>query len=266
MEDVSVLEPQTKIAEEPIVSPVYYRSKIVTSQANHNLLVASASGLLTLAGRLRQYPVLTNASGLQDELKHEILSLETQAKHYGYSVETIRIARYILCATLDEILLSATWDEENIWLQESLLADLEGDSSGDERFFLILERLLDHPKRHMHLLELIYICLSLGFEGKYRGNSEGRKQLDDRIDELYDLIIPQLGENHLQLNLTQPIIQTETPIKQFIWTRAAKGITLLTTVIILSGFYWSYHVVLKVRSMPVNKALTTITRNVQPFT
>src|SRR5690606_28779404 len=56
---------------------------------------------------------------------------------------------------------------------------------GGEKFFQLLERLSRNPVKHLHLLELMYLCLSLGFEGKYRVMPRGTLELEVIRDSLY---------------------------------------------------------------------------------
>ena len=52
-----------------------------------------------------------------------------------------------------------------------------GAPAGDP-FFLALKRLLADPADELPLLELMYLCLSLGYGGAYRGRPDGPAQLD----------------------------------------------------------------------------------------
>ena len=49
---------------------------------------------------------------------------------------------------------------------------------GGEKFFVLLSRLTDRPGNNRDLLELLYVCLALGFEGRYRVLQNGKSQLE----------------------------------------------------------------------------------------
>ena len=59
----------------------------------------------------------------------------------------------------------------------------------------------EDPELHVDLLELGCLCLSLGYEGKYRGKS---KELTQFIDKLYDLIRNERGGFSKQLFVASP--------------------------------------------------------------
>ena len=46
---------------------------------------------------------------------------------------------------------------------------------GGEKVFQLLAKLAQDVPTHRHLLELIYIVLALGFEGRYRVVDNGRR-------------------------------------------------------------------------------------------
>ena len=47
---------------------------------------------------------------------------------------------------------------------------------------------MSNPAKYIDLLEVMYICLSLGFEGKYRIQNRGKMHLDTIRDGLYKQI------------------------------------------------------------------------------
>ncbi|MBP8185450.1 MAG: type IVB secretion system protein IcmH/DotU, partial [Pseudomonas sp.] len=71
------------------------------------------------------------------------------------------------------------------WSQMSLLSSFHNETFGGEKFFQLLERLSRNPVKHLPMLELMYLCLSLGFEGKYRVLPRGMLELEALRDSLY---------------------------------------------------------------------------------
>ena len=59
---------------------------------------------------------------------------------------------------------------------------------GGERLFTLLEHLTNDSKTHIALLEFIYTCMSLGFEGKYRVNAKDKDSFYAILDTTYRLI------------------------------------------------------------------------------
>jgi type VI secretion system protein ImpK len=96
------------------------------------------------------------------------------------------VARYALCALLDDSATATPWGRG--WGKEGLVAELHGEASGADKFFALLEQMSADPAKHFELLEFFYVCLALGFEGKYRAGEGGRHALAQARTRLYDLL------------------------------------------------------------------------------
>jgi type VI secretion system protein ImpK len=91
----------------------------------------------------------------------------------------------VLCTVVDEAVVTTPWGNESAWSQMSLLSSFHNETFGGEKFFQLLEHLSRNPVKHLAMLELMYICLSLGFEGKYRVLPRGMLELEAIRDSLY---------------------------------------------------------------------------------
>ena len=60
---------------------------------------------------------------------------------------------------------------------------------------------MQQPKTHLVLLELLYICLCLGFEGRYRIEDRGLSKLDEIRENAYQIIQRQRGDVEKNLSL-----------------------------------------------------------------
>jgi type VI secretion system protein ImpK len=97
-------------------------------------------------------------------------------------------ARYALCAFVDEAVLGTPWGSQSAWANQSLLVTFHKEAWGGEKFFQIVERAMQTSERDRELLKLLYICLALGFEGKFRAQDRGRDRLQEVRDELSRVI------------------------------------------------------------------------------
>jgi type VI secretion system protein ImpK len=86
---------------------------------------------------------------------------------------------------IDEAVVTTAWGSRSDWSRTSLLSRFHNETFGGEKFFLLLERLSRDPVKHVAMLELMYLCLSMGFEGKYRVMERGGAQLEAVSDALY---------------------------------------------------------------------------------
>ncbi|WP_017737006.1 type IVB secretion system protein IcmH/DotU [Pseudomonas sp. CBZ-4] len=150
-----------------------------------NTLVAAAWPLLAEAARLKGRVGRESLGALNERLVSAITQFEHCALHDGVENAEVNTARYVLCAALDEAVVTAQWDSHGDWSKISLLSRFHHETLGGEKFFTLLERLSRDPIKHVAMLELMYLCLAIGFEGKYRVVERGVVQLEAVRDGLY---------------------------------------------------------------------------------
>lgn len=150
-----------------------------------NPLVQAASPLLLLAGQLRHTASATDVAGLRRQVLDEIRRFEDRARTAAVPNEVVLAARYALCATLDEAVLATPWGAQSEWAQQTLLVLLHREAYGGQKFFDMLDRVSADPARHIDLIELQYLCLAVGFAGKYAIADRGQAQLADIQQALY---------------------------------------------------------------------------------
>lgn len=151
-----------------------------------NPLVAAASPLLNLAPQLRQVAP-PDPSGLRATLAQAVQEFERRARASGSPNEHVVAARYALCTFLDEAAANTPWGER-IWAQNSLLIQFHNEAWGGEKFFQLMGKVAEQPDTHRHLLELFYLIISLGFEGRYRVLQNGAAQLEQVRERLYAML------------------------------------------------------------------------------
>jgi len=150
-----------------------------------NALVQAASPLLLLAVQLRNSVSQPDAAHLRDQVIAQVRQFESHAQAAGVAAQTVTAARYVLCSTLDESVMNTPWGQQSGWAAKTLLVIFHGESYGGEKFFVILDRLCADFSRHIDLIELMYICLTLGFGGRYQIEADGRAKLADIQEDLY---------------------------------------------------------------------------------
>lgn len=146
--------------------------------ASLNPLVSSASPLLSSAPRIRAMVQHPNPAGLKDALADGIRKFEAQARSEGLPNEQVIAARYILCTLLDESAASTPWGGSGVWANQSLLVLFHNETWGGEKVFQLMSKLAENVPANRNLLELMYVVLAFGFEGRYRVLNDGRAQLE----------------------------------------------------------------------------------------
>jgi type VI secretion system protein ImpK len=165
-----------------------------------NPLVDAASGLLVLATQLRNTTSHADVEGLRNFAVQSMKKFEVAANDGGYAKETVLSARYVLCVFVDESVLGTPWGGESLWGAESLLSTFHNETWGGEKFFVLLDRLLQQAAAQRDLLELFYICLALGFRGKYGVAQMGLSQLGEIQSNLYRTIVNLHGDFERELS------------------------------------------------------------------
>lgn len=153
-----------------------------------NALVAAANPLLNLIPQLRATVQHPDPGQVREYLVREVQAFEARARTLGISAETIVGARYCLCTALDETAAQTPWGGSGVWSRHSLLVTFQNETWGGEKFFQLLARLAQNPQQHAHLLELMYYCLALGFEGRFRIVDNGRTQLETLKQRLVGIL------------------------------------------------------------------------------
>lgn len=156
-----------------------------------NPLVRPANPLLDLVTPLRHMASHPDVESLRMQLVHAIKEFEAQARAARVQHDQIAAARYALCTLLDETISSTPWGGGGVWASRSLLVAFHNEAFGGEKFFLVLQKLSQDPKNNLPALELMYLCLALGLEGRYRVIDNGRAQLEMLRERLQGLIAQQ---------------------------------------------------------------------------
>ena len=241
-------------------TPRNARSPALSVAAGLNPLVRAANALLELALPLRQRAAIADIEGLRAELARMVRTFEQDARASGIDTEKLAAARYCLCTCIDEAISGTPWGS-GVWASRSLLVTFHNEASGGERFFLILQRLAQDPARNVDVLELLYVILSLGFEGRYRLIDGGRSQLESVRERLERIIRNQRGAFETELSVHwRPAERARKPLGQRMppWVCAAlAAVVVVATHIVLATS-------LNRTSDPVFDALNRIRVNERP--
>ncbi len=205
-----------------------------------NPLLAAAAPLLAAAIRLgadRGRP--PDADRLRRGMADAVREFEKRALATGLDTRSLRAARYALCATIDDLVLSTPWGSASTWTAQSLTSIFHNEVSGGERFFDILEQMEKDLGRHSEVVELMYLCASLGFEGRYRVTQRGIAALTELRDSVYRTIRQRRGEFERELSPHWKGIETGyKPLGQRIpvWMLATATLGLACLIYVLFNF------------------------------
>jgi type VI secretion system protein ImpK len=151
-------------------------------------LLAAAAPLLQLLARLRNTLSQPDPGDLLARAVRELRGFEQAARTANIPMEQLRPAHYALCASLDDVVLNTPWGSQGAWATRSLVSTFHQEVRSGERFFDILNQAKQNPGTLLPVLELMYLCLSLGFAGRTRLSPRGPAELDRIREETFAVI------------------------------------------------------------------------------
>lgn len=159
-----------------------------------NQLVAIATPLFSLVSRIRNRAQHMDPEKLRQSVMAEVRAFENASLKAGEDAQKVKVARYALCATLDDVVLNTPWGEQSSWAMQSMVGTFHRETVGGDRFYDLLARLEQDPGANIDLLEFLYMCLSLGFEGRLRVENGGQDRHLQIRNALARIIRGQRGE------------------------------------------------------------------------
>jgi type VI secretion system protein ImpK len=134
--------------------------------------------LLHVLARLRTTARPPDLANVYDRTTGALRRFEQQARQTGVPPEQIRFAHYALCVSLDDVVLNTPWGADSNWAKRPLAIAFHLEPSDGGHFFELLTRLRLEAARFMPVIEIMYLCMSLGYMGRYRTAPRGQVYLD----------------------------------------------------------------------------------------
>jgi type VI secretion system protein ImpK len=218
-----------------------------------NPLVAAANSILAAVAQIRHSLTHPDPAGLRVQLLEQIAAFESAARAAKVPAERVASARYALCALLDDSAGSTPWGRD--WIANGLVAEVEGEASGGDNFFPLLDSMLSKPADNIDLLEFFYLCLGLGFEGRYRSGEGGKPALEKVRAKLYEVIVKQHPQSEIYLSGHWEGVRKSAKRVQ-----GALGLWLAASAcaLVLAGLYFGYSVALGTLSDPVARDIAQL--------
>lgn len=168
-----------------------------------NPYLAAANPFFLVASRLQTQVLDVAPSELHQRLMRIMQHFENYLEAKSFRAEQILLVRYFMAAMIDDIVAHVALKEPDLWWMFSLLMHYYNEKPGEEKIFLVLDRLMLEPEMNGEILEVAYYVLSYGYQGKYRFANNGRVSLLEKMDELYQLLHWQRGDFRKNLFVAQ---------------------------------------------------------------
>ncbi len=227
-----------------------------------NPLIGAAAPLIMAVGKIKSQTYQASPTLLFNALVKEIKTFEEKARKLQYRSAIILAARYFLCSFVDEIAASSAEPIQKLWQQKTLLQTLQGEPWGGERFFMILERASDDPKSHIDLLELGFLCLNLGYQGKYLNKTPEQRELEHLKDNLFTIINKERDNKERSLFIA-PSSSAQTPLINQKRRMKIPHLTIASVILVtgLLAVYIPYHSLLSDLAKPIHTTLKKMANN-----
>jgi type VI secretion system protein ImpK len=143
--------------------------------------------VLTATTRLRSNrQAVSDAESFRANTREALRLADTEGRRRGYSDDELQLARFAAVAFLDESILNSRLPVFSDWSRKPLQEELFGVHVAGEIFFRNLEKLLKQSDSAglADVLEVYYLCLLLGFAGRYSISAGGElRTIRDAVGE-----------------------------------------------------------------------------------
>jgi type VI secretion system protein ImpK len=143
--------------------------------------------VLTAIVRLRSNrQAVSDANSFRIHMREALKLADQEARKRGYNGDAIQLAVFAVVAFLDESILNSRNPLFADWPRKPLQEELFGTHMAGEVFFQNLQKLLGQTDSQelADLLEVYYLCVLLGFGGRYSmGNKGDLRSIMDAVGE-----------------------------------------------------------------------------------
>ncbi len=151
---------QGAIAEQP--------SATVRRRAqSNNDLVSLASPILELALKLRT-GLIPSSNDVRPVVSDLFNQMDQGSAALSYSEGQTQAAKFALAAFVDETVLTIDFPLRDEWEKYPLQLQYFGEHLAGVKFFERLDSLLKNIEENGDVIEVYYMCLLLGYKGKYK--------------------------------------------------------------------------------------------------
>ena len=198
-----------------------------------SMLASVAAPLLQLLARLRNTASQPDSGDLRERSVAEMRRFEQACRDHGVPAEQLRVAHYALCASLDDVVLNTPWGAGGAWAGRSLISTFHQETRSGERFFDLLNQAKQNPGLMLPVIELMYLCMSLGMMGRYRLSPRGPAELDRVREETYSLIVRQRPATEAALSPHWPgqaVPYRPARASLPVWVAAVAGLAIIAAL------------------------------------
>lgn len=219
-----------------------------------NPMIDAVTPLLGMVLRVRLLASHEQVGELYRQVVAEIQAIEQELITHGYENGVMLSFRYTLCTFIDEAVMGREWGSQSEWSEHSLLTRFHNETWGGEKVFVLLAKLEEEPNRYRDILEFIYLCLCLGFEGRYRVMSNGRKEFEQVVRRLHHTLYGDAVERPVSFHMDLGQQPSRYQLPRQLSLRAV----CVGTLVLLAAIFGLYHHHLEQQTQDVIRQLSEL--------
>jgi type VI secretion system protein ImpK len=200
-------------------------------------------GILTAILRIQSgREQLHHPEGFRNRIKDALKDISDAAARRGYPANIVREANFAVVAFLDEVVLSTQNPGQTHWARKNLQEELFDQRSAGELFFKHLDELRARQDsiELAEALEVYYLCLLLGYEGRYASGSKAELHIMmDNVREKIERILGTQSDFSPDWRLPDDAPAAAAPDPYFQRLRVAAVAALALALLCFAGFSWS---------------------------
>jgi len=168
----------------PRPDPPAISDDVLYDAATDRRLADILAPCFALIVHLRSQDDYGDPAALRQRVKDLLRRAEQDAAGTGAPDEDVKTALFAVVAFLDETILSSSWPQKDAWASRPLQMERYDRFDAGEVFFHRLSSLLERPAEHAEAIEVYYLCLTLGFRGRYQILQQ--EKLQEFIERCHD--------------------------------------------------------------------------------
>ncbi len=135
-------------------------------EVSKNDLVRFAGPVFDLILRVKSGAV-EPSNKLRPKIAQMLEDFEKRAERYRINHKLVRVSKFALAAFVDETVLTNNFPLKDEWEKNPLQLEYFGEQLAGNKFFEKLESMLEQIDQTADAVEIYYVCMLLGFKGKY---------------------------------------------------------------------------------------------------
>lgn len=219
-------------------SPAARGVHVRAGRASTNPMVNAYATLLGLAPELERATAPENPDVLRTKLHDTLTQSRDAAVSSGVPLSRADQGAWFVAALLDDVALNTPWGGNSGWPRMPLVVSMYGNVDAGERFFDLAEDLVRFPERDPELLELVFLCLSLGFRGKYRRDGRNGEAAISQLRAQMSRLLHDRDSVQAPLAPHWQGVEVQDEQKRFVvplWSIGLIGLAFLTVVYVSLG-------------------------------